>query len=74
MGTTFREAAPSACQSEERVKWNCQTSAEGDVDCHQDEGRTVRRHGDSVSLKRLQTDHVDEWRMHNIWNMEELDK
>ena len=26
------------------------------------------------SLKRLQTDHVDEWRMHNIWNMEELDK
>ncbi len=27
-----------------------------------------------VSLKRLQTDHVDEWRMHNIWSMEELDK
>lgn len=26
------------------------------------------------SLTRLQTDHVDEWRMHNIWNMEELDK
>ena len=26
------------------------------------------------SLKRLHTDHVDEWRMHNIWNMEELDK
>ena len=26
------------------------------------------------SLGRLQTDHVDEWRMHNIWNMEELDK
>jgi predicted aldo/keto reductase-like oxidoreductase len=26
------------------------------------------------SLARLQTDHVDEWRMHNIWNMEELDK
>jgi predicted aldo/keto reductase-like oxidoreductase len=26
------------------------------------------------SLKRLQTNHVDEWRMHNIWNMEELDK
>jgi aryl-alcohol dehydrogenase-like predicted oxidoreductase len=26
------------------------------------------------SLRRLQTDHVDEWRMHNIWNMEELDK
>ncbi len=26
------------------------------------------------SLKRLQTDHVDEWRMHNIWSMEELDK
>jgi aryl-alcohol dehydrogenase-like predicted oxidoreductase len=22
-----------------------------------------------VSLKRLQTDHVDEWRLHNIWNM-----
>ena len=26
------------------------------------------------SLTALQTDHVDEWRMHNIWNMEELDK
>ena len=26
------------------------------------------------SLRRLQTDHVDEWRMHNIWNTEELDK
>ncbi|MBP1778650.1 MAG: hypothetical protein H6Q86_4661, partial [candidate division NC10 bacterium] len=26
------------------------------------------------SLGALQTDHVDEWRMHNIWSMEELDK
>jgi hypothetical protein len=26
------------------------------------------------SLTRLHTDHVDEWRMHNIWNLEELDK
>jgi len=26
------------------------------------------------SLKRLQTDHVDEWRFHNIWSIEELDK
>lgn len=26
------------------------------------------------SLRRLQTDHVDEWRMHNIWSLEELDK
>jgi len=26
------------------------------------------------SLKRLQTDYVDEWRMHNIWSIEELDK
>jgi aryl-alcohol dehydrogenase-like predicted oxidoreductase len=26
------------------------------------------------SLKRLQTDHVDEWRMHNVWDMTELDK
>ena len=26
------------------------------------------------SLAALQTDHVDEWRMHNIWNTEELDK
>ncbi len=26
------------------------------------------------SLKRLQTDHVDEWRMHNVWGIEELDK
>jgi len=24
------------------------------------------------SLKRLQTDHVDEWRMHNVWSMREL--
>ncbi len=27
-----------------------------------------------VSLKRLQTDYVDEWRMHNIWSFEELDR
>ena len=26
------------------------------------------------SLTRLQTDYVDEWRLHNIWSMEELDK
>jgi aryl-alcohol dehydrogenase-like predicted oxidoreductase len=26
------------------------------------------------SLKRLQTDHVDEWRLHNVWSMKELDK
>lgn len=26
------------------------------------------------SLKRLQTDHVDEWRMHNIYDFSELDK
>lgn len=26
------------------------------------------------SLRRLQTDYVDEWRMHNIWSFEELDK
>jgi len=26
------------------------------------------------SLRRLQTDYVDEWRMHTIWSMEELDK
>jgi predicted aldo/keto reductase-like oxidoreductase len=26
------------------------------------------------SLKRLQTDHVDEWRMHNVWSIGELDK
>jgi aryl-alcohol dehydrogenase-like predicted oxidoreductase len=26
------------------------------------------------SLAALQTDYVDEWRMHNIWSMEELDK
>ncbi|MEC0266443.1 aldo/keto reductase [Paenibacillus anseongense] len=26
------------------------------------------------SLKRLQTDHVEEWRLHNIMTMEELDK
>jgi aryl-alcohol dehydrogenase-like predicted oxidoreductase len=26
------------------------------------------------SLRRLQTDHVNEWRLHNIWSLEELDK
>lgn len=26
------------------------------------------------SLKRLQTDYVDEWRMHNVWSIGELDK
>lgn len=26
------------------------------------------------SLRRLQTDYVDEWRMHNVWSIEELDK
>lgn len=26
------------------------------------------------SLERLQTDYVDEWRLHNIWGMDELDK
>jgi len=26
------------------------------------------------SLTRLQTDHVDEWRLHNIWDLAELDK
>lgn len=26
------------------------------------------------SLTALQTDHVDEWRMHNVWSLEELDK
>jgi hypothetical protein len=25
-------------------------------------------------LKRLQTEYVDEWRMHNVWSVEELDK
>jgi len=27
-----------------------------------------------VSLRRLQTDHIDEWRLHNIYSLEELDK
>ncbi len=26
------------------------------------------------SLSRLQTDYVDEWRLHNVWSFEELDK
>lgn len=26
------------------------------------------------SLRRLQTDYVDEWRMHNVWSIGELDK
>ena len=27
-----------------------------------------------VSLTRLQTDHVDEWRLHNVWDFERLDQ
>ena len=27
-----------------------------------------------VSLKRLQTDHVDEWRFHYVWSFDELDR
>lgn len=26
------------------------------------------------SLNRLRTNHVDEWRLHNVWSMDELDK
>ena len=26
------------------------------------------------SLRRLQTDHIDEWRFHHVWSFEELDK
>jgi len=26
-----------------------------------------------TSLKRLQTDHLDEWRLHNVWDFERLD-
>ena len=26
------------------------------------------------SLSRLQTDYVDEWRLHNVWSLEELDR
>jgi aryl-alcohol dehydrogenase-like predicted oxidoreductase len=33
----------------------------------------ARRHLEE-SLRRLQTDYVDEWRMHNVWSLEELDK
>jgi len=27
-----------------------------------------------TSLQRLQTDHVDEWRLHNVWDFERLDQ
>lgn len=37
------------------------------------EREEARRHLEE-SLRRLQTDHVDEWRMHNVWSIEELDK
>jgi predicted aldo/keto reductase-like oxidoreductase len=36
---------------------------------HHDEARLQLEE----SLKRLQTDYVDEWRMHNVWSFEELD-
>jgi predicted aldo/keto reductase-like oxidoreductase len=36
---------------------------------HRDEARRQLE----GSLKRLQTDYVDEWRMHNVWSFEELD-
>jgi predicted aldo/keto reductase-like oxidoreductase len=37
------------------------------------EGKEARNQLEE-SLKRLQTSYVDEWRMHNIWSLEELDK
>ena len=47
------------------------------MDRHQDRG-TERRDGAlrqlEQSLERLQTDHVDEWRLHNVWDFEELDR
>lgn len=35
--------------------------------------RSARRQLEE-SLKRLQTDYVDEWRLHNVWSIGELDK
>ncbi len=37
-----------------------------------DRGGAVKQLEDS--LRRLQTDHVDEWRFHNIWSLGELDQ
>jgi predicted aldo/keto reductase-like oxidoreductase len=37
------------------------------------EGKEARNQLEE-SLKRLQTSYVDEWRMHNVWSLEELDK
>ena len=36
--------------------------------------RTTARKQLEQSLKRLQTDHVEEWRIHNVWSIQELDK
>jgi len=36
--------------------------------------RAEERQQVEESLRRLQTDHVDEWRFHHVWSMEELDK
>lgn len=36
--------------------------------------RDEARHQLEESLRRLQTDYVDEWRLHNIWSLAELDK
>ncbi len=63
-------------QSEERV---------GKVACQRRNGmwiatkviartRAEARQQLEESLRRLQTGHVDEWRFHHVWSMEELDK
>ena len=37
-------------------------------------GRQEARRQLTESLERLQTDYVDEWRVHNVWCLEDLDK
>ena len=39
-----------------------------------DTGRDGARRQLETSLRRLQTDYVDEWRLHNVWDFERLDQ
>jgi aryl-alcohol dehydrogenase-like predicted oxidoreductase len=77
-GITYFDTAPSYSngQSEERLGKALQHRRKAVWIATKTHDRT--REGSwrllEASLKRLQTDHVNEWRLHNIMTMEELDQ